>query len=150
MPPKTPLSHLTLLLTRPLRPLPLPLPLHHHRTLTQNPQPRYPRKDSQHKDSMNVEANEYSKSGTDDQAARQEEAAFDPQTTDPQAQKEVAGEGGGDEGNPLDVSPANPDVSQQRGGTEGGAENSSASSGTKSDRQRTSGGGSPKKGKQVS
>lgn len=43
---------------------------------------------------MNTEATEYSKSATDDEAARHEEAAFDPNTTDPQAQKKKAGESG--------------------------------------------------------
>ena len=97
----------------------------------------YPRKDSQDRESIDTEATEYSKSGTDDGAARQEEAAFDPNNTDPEQEKKVAGEGQG-EGNPLDVSPANPDVSQQRGKTEGGAENSG-------NERRSSGGGSPKK-----
>ena len=44
---------------------------------------------------MNVEANEYSKSSTDDESARQEDAAFDPAITDPQKQHEKAGEGMG-------------------------------------------------------
>lgn len=54
----------------------------------------YPRKDSQDRESINTEAIEYSKSGTDDEAARHEEAAFDPNTTDPEAQKKKAGEVG--------------------------------------------------------
>ena len=53
----------------------------------------YPRKDSQDKDSINTEATEYSKSGTDDEAARREDAAFDPEITDPNEQKDKAGEG---------------------------------------------------------
>lgn len=56
----------------------------------------YPRKDSQDKDSINTEATEYSKSATDDESARQEDAAFDPDITDPQQQKDKAGEGTGD------------------------------------------------------
>lgn len=52
-----------------------------------------PRKDSQHKDSINTEATEYSKSATDDESARQEDAAFNPDITDPQQQKDKAGEG---------------------------------------------------------
>lgn len=50
--------------------------------------------------------------------------------------------------NPLDVSPANHEVSKPRKGTEGGAEGSSAQAGDRdSQRARTSGGGSsPKKG----
>ena len=53
----------------------------------------YPRKDSQDKDSINTEATEYSKSGTDDEAARREHAAFDPDITDPNEQKDKAGHG---------------------------------------------------------
>lgn len=41
---------------------------------------------------MNPKATEYSKSSTDDEAARQEEAAFDPNLTDPDSQKKKAGE----------------------------------------------------------
>ncbi|KAL8812245.1 MAG: hypothetical protein Q9200_001186 [Gallowayella weberi] len=51
----------------------------------------YPRKDSQHKDSINTEATEYSKSGTDDASARQEDTAFDPGVTDPGHQKDKVG-----------------------------------------------------------
>ncbi|KAI9764197.1 MAG: hypothetical protein M1835_007612 [Candelina submexicana] len=133
----------------------------------------WPRKDSQHKDSINTEATEYSKSGTDDQAAREQDAAFDPQKTSPETEKETAGENSRvkqeprranyhfipstkssglrilltapADSNPLDVSPANPEVSKPRSSTEGGPQNSSASSGTSSDRKRASGGGSPQK-----
>ncbi len=56
----------------------------------------YPRKDSQDKDSINTEATEYSKSATDDEGARQEDAAFNPNITDPQEQKDKAGEGTGE------------------------------------------------------
>ncbi|KAI9712466.1 MAG: hypothetical protein M1812_006881 [Candelaria pacifica] len=112
-----------------------------HRTTVKS----YPRKDSQHKDSINTEATEYSKSGTDDQAAREEEAAFDPQQTSPEKQRETAGKDSGAGGNPLDVSPANPEVSKQRDDTKDGPSNSSASAGTMSGRKRASGGGSPQK-----
>ena len=44
---------------------------------------------------MNVEANEYSKSGTDDQAARHDETAYDPSTTDPDTQREDVGANSG-------------------------------------------------------
>lgn len=53
----------------------------------------YPRKGSQDKDSIQAEATEYSKSGTDDEAARQESAAFDPSKTSPEDEKNTAGEG---------------------------------------------------------
>lgn len=85
-------------------------PLHHHsllriphshthltrlpvRNLTTSPNTLYPRKTSQDKDSIEAESTEYSKSGTDDGAACQEQAAFDPNLTDPAAEKEKAGEG---------------------------------------------------------
>ena len=55
-----------------------------------------PRKDSQDKDSINREPTEYSKSATDDEGARQEEAAFNPDITDPQQQMDKAGEGTGE------------------------------------------------------
>lgn len=54
---------------------------------------RYPRKDSQDKDSINTEATEYSKSGTDDQSAANEDAAFNSEITRPEKEKEVAGKG---------------------------------------------------------
>lgn len=54
---------------------------------------RLPRKDSQDKDSINTDATEYSKSGTDDDAARNEKAAFDPSQTAPGEEKDKAGEG---------------------------------------------------------
>ena len=52
---------------------------------------RHPRKDSQDKDSINTEATEYSKSGTDDESARQEDTAFDPGVTEPGHQKDKVG-----------------------------------------------------------
>jgi len=95
----------------------------------------FPRKDSQDKDSINTEATEYTKSGTDDASARQEEAAFDPKNTDPQKEKDIAGDGNEKSGNPLDVSPANPGVSEQS------QEGDTKSTGT----GKRSGGGSPPK-----
>ncbi|KAL8735877.1 MAG: hypothetical protein Q9181_002626 [Wetmoreana brouardii] len=106
-------------------------------------------KDSQSKDSLAPEATEYSKSGTDDASARHEDTAFDPDTTDPGQQKDKVEDSTGASDNPLEVSPANHEISQPNSNTEGGAENSSASSGTTSDRERASGGGSPKKGSNV-
>lgn len=63
------------------------------RQLHQSSLLRLPRKNSQDKDSINTEATEYSKSGTDDDAARNKEAAFDPNQTAPMEEKEKAGEG---------------------------------------------------------
>lgn len=65
------------------------------RRFTQSVQFAYPRKDSQDKNSINTEATEYSKSATDDEGARQGDAAFDPDITDPQEEMGKAGEGTG-------------------------------------------------------
>lgn len=50
-----------------------------------------PQKDSQDRESIDRESTEYSKSGTDDQAAGIDWAAFDPNTTEPAAEKKAAG-----------------------------------------------------------
>ena len=55
------------------------------------------RKDTQDKDSLKPEPNEYSKSGSDDAAAATEKAAFDPSSTRPEEEQNIAGrESGGD------------------------------------------------------
>jgi hypothetical protein len=70
-----------------------------------------PQKDAQQdREKINTDANEYAKSGTDDTTAGNEEAAFDTNHPDPQEAKRKAGEG--NDVNPLDVSPANPEISQ--------------------------------------
>jgi hypothetical protein len=97
----------------------------------------YPRKHAQDRDSLKPESTEYSKSGTDDAAAQNPDAAFNPKKTRPEEETAAAGEGG--EGNPLDVSPGNEKVSRPRGSEEGGAQ--------KGVRKGASGGGSaPKAG----
>lgn len=48
------------------------------------------RKDSQDKGSINTEATEYTRSGTDDSAAHTN-VAFDPTVTSPEGEKETAG-----------------------------------------------------------
>ena len=63
---------------------------------SQDSRSSYPRKDSQDKDSINTEATEYSKSGSDDEGARQQDSAFDPGITDPQEEMDKAGEGTGE------------------------------------------------------
>lgn len=50
----------------------------------------FARKDTQHKDSLKPEPNEYSKSGSDDAAAAVENAAFDPKQTRPETEKASA------------------------------------------------------------
>lgn len=48
------------------------------------------RKDAQGKDDLKPEPNEYSKSGSDDEAARIEDTAFDPNKTSPETQHDSA------------------------------------------------------------
>lgn len=47
---------------------------------------RLAQKDAQHKDSLNPRSTEYSKSGSDDDAARVQETAFDSDKTSPEEQ----------------------------------------------------------------
>lgn len=49
------------------------------------------RKDTQDKDSMKIEPNEYSKSGSDNAAAETSDTAFDPNKTSPEEQHDSAG-----------------------------------------------------------
>ncbi|KAJ9627055.1 hypothetical protein H2203_003515 [Taxawa tesnikishii (nom. ined.)] len=110
---------------------------------------RLAQKDAQHKDSLNPRSTEYSKSGSDDDAARVQETAFDSDKTSPEEQMNHAeGEASkvGQPTSPLDASPANHDISQPRGFQEGQPENSkSESEKSTGGRERTSGGGSPTK-----
>ncbi|KAK4937120.1 hypothetical protein LTR10_022172 [Elasticomyces elasticus] len=71
------------------------------------------------REKMNPEANEYAKSSSDDSAAKNEDAAFDPNITDPEEARKKAGEG--NEVNPLDSSPANPDISSGTAEEQGGS-----------------------------
>ncbi|KAK8045194.1 hypothetical protein PG993_005218 [Apiospora rasikravindrae] len=77
-------------------------------------------KDDQDRNSVKPRAHEYSGSGTDEQAAENTDAAFNPNKTGPEEARETAGKGNkktdkadgtGDSGNPLGVSPANKEVS---------------------------------------
>lgn len=85
------------------------------------------------REAINTESNEYSKTGSDDGAASQEDPAFNPAKTDPE--EELGSIGPGKDGlDPLEVSPANPDVSQPMDEKEGGAEKGE-------ERKKASGGG---------
>ena len=61
------------------------------RPLSATSRSAYPRKDSQDRESINTDATEYSKSGSDDSSAAQERAAFEPGRTDPEEAKQEAG-----------------------------------------------------------
>ncbi|KAH9831914.1 hypothetical protein Tdes44962_MAKER08860 [Teratosphaeria destructans] len=112
---------------------------------------RYARKDAMGKDDLKPEPNEYSKSASDDQAARVEKTAFDPNQTSPESQEASAGQEGAEKGksnNPLDASPANHELSHVNDAKKGQPEGSpSESPGHEGGRARTSGGGgAPKSG----
>ncbi|KAG0646028.1 hypothetical protein D0Z07_7975 [Hyphodiscus hymeniophilus] len=109
------------------------------RPLSQSPYLSFPKKGAEDRNEINTESSEHTKSSTDADAAQQDQAAYDPNTTSPEAEMESAGDGKKGSGNPLEVSGANKDVSKQRKPDEGGAEKSPKESGSQS------GGGSPKK-----
>ncbi|KAF1998544.1 hypothetical protein P154DRAFT_524008 [Amniculicola lignicola CBS 123094] len=113
------MSLLRLTLTRRLLPR-TTSPLTLSRPLTTTPSHLHSRKNTQDRDSLDPSATEYSKSGTDDEAASMKQAAFDPNETRPEEETKTAGKG--QEGNPLEVSPGNKEISKGRGGEEGGAQ----------------------------
>ncbi|KAI5369818.1 hypothetical protein Slin15195_G006960 [Septoria linicola] len=105
-----------------------------------------PSKYDQDKDSINTTSNEYSKSAGDGQAAA-EDTAFDPSKTSPESQHESARqESGSNSDNPLNVSPANHDISHTNADKQQHQpQGSKDETGGGSSRSRTSGGGSPAK-----
>jgi hypothetical protein len=119
---------------RPCAPQPTAAPALAKRYFTSTPT-SLAQKDTMDKDSIKTTSNEYSKSGSDDDAAHSG-AAFDASNTSPEGENKAAEKEGG--GNSLDVSPSNPEVSKGRGAQEGGPSNSP--------RDKSSGGGSPQKG----
>ncbi|PQE17705.1 hypothetical protein CJF31_00005412 [Rutstroemia sp. NJR-2017a BVV2] len=142
--------HRILLTTRPRPNLLAP----QRRTLTRTRALLLPRKGAQDKDSIDRSPTEYTRSGTDDGAVSEQKAAFDPSMTSPEAEREEAGKGPRKseepEGeNPLDVSPANPEVSKPKGTGNSGAERSKGEESgayTGTGGGRGSGFGSPNKG----
>ena len=90
------------------------------------------RKDTQDKDSLKPEPTEYSKSGSDDAAAATEKAAFDPSSTRPEEEQNIAGRESGGDANPLEASPANQDISKDKSENEGGTGNPAQGQVTKS------------------
>ncbi|KAI0133669.1 hypothetical protein BJ170DRAFT_678603 [Xylariales sp. AK1849] len=96
-------------------------------------------KDDQDRESLKPKAHEYTQSGTDEGAAAQEDAAFNPDKTSPESAKETAGQG--QEGNELGVSPADKGVAE---GGRGKEEDKPKQGGNKQ-----SGGGSAPKGSKI-
>ena len=100
--------------------------------------PVFAAKQTQDKDSLNPISTEYSKSGSDDEAAASD-AAFNPNKTSPEAAESTAEKEAGSKNNSLNVSPGNPDVSKPNDPGVGGNGGSP--------RNKTSGaGGAPKAG----
>jgi hypothetical protein len=100
-----------------------------------------PYKDDQDRESLKPRAQDYSKSGSDDATAANEDAAFNPSKTRPEQEKETAGVG--NEGNPLEASPANKEFAESGRGK---AEDKPGHQGAKPASGASSG---PKKGKVV-
>jgi hypothetical protein len=116
-----------------------------HRQLHSSRARGLPYKDDQDREAVKPKAHEYTVSGTDDQTAAHEEAAFNPDETRPEQEKKTAGKGGGGGGggnNPLEGSPANKDMAEGGQGKEGDKEENKLTKGS----QKPSGGGSPEKG----
>ncbi|KKY14040.1 hypothetical protein UCRPC4_g06867 [Phaeomoniella chlamydospora] len=87
------------------------------------------------REKMNTESNEYSKTGSDAKAAQEGEAAFDPSTTSPEAEKDSSSSTAPDsesQGDPLEMSPGNAKASQPRDEQEGGAQKGASKSGPSS------------------
>lgn len=70
------------------------------------------------REKMDTQPNEYAKSGTDADTAKNNDQAFDPNSSnDPEENRDAAGHGSG-----LDQSPANPGLSSGTSEVEGGAD----------------------------
>jgi hypothetical protein len=80
---------------------------------------RFPQKDAQDKDSLAPQSTEYSKSGSDDDAASSD-AAFNPNKTSPEEAEATAEKEAGGKDNSLNTSPANQEVSEPNDPNAGG------------------------------
>lgn len=86
---------------------------------TQHPNPQ--REAQKDREKIDRQSNEYSKSGTEEETAAQDKAAFDPNSSnDPEEAMKEAGKG--NDVNPLDASPANPGLSSGTSEVSGGAD----------------------------
>lgn len=96
-------------------------------------------KDDMDRESFKPKTHEYTQSGTDEEVAAKDDAAFNPNKTDPETEKKAAA--AESNGNPLDESPADKDFAE--------AGKSSAEDKTHGEQktQASGGGSAPKKGK---
>lgn len=98
----------------------------------------------QDREQLNPERSEVTKTGTDSEVAHHP-TAYDPHNTAPESELEATGEEKqqeGKQGNPLDMSPANSDVSAWREPKEGMPDRNA-------DKQSASGRGTTKKGRSI-
>ncbi|KAI1122650.1 hypothetical protein F5Y10DRAFT_70904 [Nemania abortiva] len=119
-----------------------PLPRHTTRLLHQSGVLRAPYKDDMDRESLKPRAHEYTQSGTDDETARQHgDAAFNPDKTAPENEKNTAGEGAAQKGkqNPLESSPADHDFAKGGRESEGKPQHGK--------KKKSGGGDAPKAGK---
>ncbi|RYP44962.1 hypothetical protein DL768_008624 [Monosporascus sp. mg162] len=111
--------------------------------LHQSAAARAPYKDDMDRESLKPKAHENTQSGTDDQTAQNEDAAFNPDKTSPEEERAAAGTGNKPNTNPLEESPANQGFA---GNTTGAKEDQRRGGG--GNRQKPSGSGdAPKSGK---
>ncbi|RYO97050.1 hypothetical protein DL765_011348 [Monosporascus sp. GIB2] len=111
--------------------------------LHQSAAARAPYKDDMDRESLKPKAHENTQSGTDDQAAQNEDAAFNPGKTSPESERAAAGTANNPNTNPLEESPANQGFA---GNTTGAKEDQRRGGG--GNHQKPSGGGdTPKSGK---
>ncbi|KAH8159652.1 hypothetical protein CIB48_g8592 [Xylaria polymorpha] len=120
------------------------LPSHTSRLLHQASVARMPYKDDMDRESLKPKAHENTQSGTDDETAAQHgDAAFDPDKTAPETEKNAVAQGAAQKNkdNPLDASPADHDFAA--GGDARGEGRPQQSGKSK----RSGGGDAPKAGK---
>lgn len=86
-------------------------PLHASAAARRPPPPPY--KDDMDRESLKPQRHENTGSGTDDQVARNPDAAFNPRKTSPEAARDAAGKSPhGNGGSPLEVSGANREAAE--------------------------------------
>jgi hypothetical protein len=99
---------------------------------------RFASKEAQDKDTLAPRSTEYSKSGSDDEAAKSD-AAFNPNKTSPEEAEATAEREAGGKDNSLNASPSNPDISKPNSPGVGG-------NGGAPDKKQSGGGSAPKSG----
>ncbi|KAI0539097.1 hypothetical protein GGR58DRAFT_500536 [Xylaria digitata] len=120
------------------------LPSRTNRLLHQTAVRGIPYKDDMNRETLKPKVHEYTQSGTDDEvASNYDDAAFGPNKTSPETEKNIAGQGAAQQGkqNPLESSPANHDFA--KGG------HSEVQDRPQSGKSKKSGGGSAPKADKV-